>query len=160
AFADFYATIYQRPPAVPIDEVLKHTRKSTTPLDRLNDAFTVSECMAYFQKVSNKKSGGPDSLTTVIWKHLIKDDDIQSWIVESFNIFFHSGLLPNSWKEGHTVPLYKDKGDRFAVENYRPISLLNLDYRAFTHVLAKRVIKVSEHIIPQEQTGYIPKRNC
>ena len=48
------------------------------------------------------------------------------------------GKLPPHFLEGDVAMLYK-KGDREDPRNYRPITLLNTDYKIFTRILAKRM---------------------
>ena len=53
--------------------------------------------------------------------------------------------------------LYK-KGDRDDPRNYRPITLLNTDYKIFTVILAARLAKVIHYIASPENTGFVPNR--
>ena len=43
------------------------------------------------------------------------------------------------------------------MKNWRPISLLNLDYKIATKALALRLKKVLPQVISNAQTGYISK---
>ena len=51
----------------------------------------------------------------------------------------------------------KDK-DTSLLENLRPISLLNVDYKILTKVIAKRLEKLLPKIINPDQTGYVKGR--
>lgn len=53
--------------------------------------------------------------------------------------------------------IYK-KNDPQELSNYRPISLLNTDYKILSYSLANRVKKVISAIINHDQTGYIKNR--
>lgn len=44
------------------------------------------------------------------------------------------------------------------LKNYRPLSLTNVDYKTYAHVLAKRLQKVADKIITREQSVYIKGR--
>ena len=50
------------------------------------------------------------------------------------------------------------KGDPLCLDNYRPISLLNVDLKLISHVLAQRLKKVLPKITNVDQTGYVKNR--
>jgi hypothetical protein len=50
------------------------------------------------------------------------------------------------------------KGDPLVLDNYRPISLLNVDLKLLSYVLAQHLKKVLEKIVNNDQTGYIKKQ--
>ena len=51
----------------------------------------------------------------------------------------------------------KDK-DKSNLKNWRPISLLNCDYKILTKILANRLLKVLPELINTDQSGYVPDR--
>ena len=51
----------------------------------------------------------------------------------------------------------KDRDKRF-IENWRPISLLNVDYKIISKALAKRLIILLPELISSEQTAYVKNR--
>jgi len=48
--------------------------------------------------------------------------------------------------------------DRSLIENWRPISLVNVDAKMMSKVIASRIKNVLPHIIHHNQTGYIKDR--
>ena len=56
------------------------------------------------------------------------------------------------------ISLIHKKGDKTDIENYRPISLTNTDYRILTFVLANRLQKVIKDIVSPDQESYIKDR--
>ena len=56
------------------------------------------------------------------------------------------------------ITLIPKKGDKTDIENYRPISLTNTDYRILAGVLATRLQKVISDLIGPEQVAYIKGR--
>ena len=54
--------------------------------------------------------------------------------------------------------LLKQDRDETNKSSNRPISMLNLDFKIFTKILANRLNKFIESIIHTDQTGFIPNR--
>ena len=59
---------------------------------------------------------------------------------------------------GWMCPLYK-KNDRMNIENYRPITLLNTDYKLLTKALAMQLAHIIPSLIHPDQSGFIPNRS-
>lgn len=55
-------------------------------------------------------------------------------------------------------PLYKKK-DRREIANYRPITLLNSDYKILTKALALKMARTVPSIIHENQAGFVPGRS-
>lgn len=66
--------------------------------------------------------------------------------------------IPASFSEGVITIFYKNKGDKNNLDNYRPISLLNTDYKILTKTLANRVKTVVDSIIDHTQAYSIAYR--
>eukprot|EP00962_Isochrysis_galbana_P002776 scaffold767_cov119-Isochrysis_galbana.AAC.2 len=60
-------------------------------------------------------------------------------------------------REGDIVLLYK-KGDSRDPRNYRPITLLQVDYKILTKILVARMKKIVNNFVSKEQLGFVPKR--
>ena len=54
--------------------------------------------------------------------------------------------------------VYKKK-EKTKIENYRPITLLETDYKILTKVIAKRLGEVAETLIHPNQAGFVPGRS-
>jgi ribonuclease HI/exonuclease III len=59
---------------------------------------------------------------------------------------------------GWMCPIYKKK-DPTEISNYRPITLLNTDYKILTKVLAIQMMDHIESLVHRNQAGFIPKRS-
>ena len=68
------------------------------------------------------------------------------------------GDVPVGFLDGVVITIYKS-GPRVQASNYRPITLLNTDYRVLAKVLAYRLRKVQQHVIQPEQTAFLPGRH-
>ena len=54
---------------------------------------------------------------------------------------------------------YKNVGDRYELKNWRPISLLNVDYKILAKVITNRLKLIMPIIIGEEQTCGVTSRN-
>ena len=101
------------------------------------------------------KSPGSDGLLAefyvAFWDVLGPD------FVEVLNASFDSGLLPFSQRVALISLVFK-KGDRLLHKNWRPISLLNVDYKICTRTIAGRLLKVIHHVVARDQTCGVPHR--
>ena len=70
---------------------------------------------------------------------------------------FETGKMSFSQRLSILSLLHK-KGERNKIRNYRPISLTNSDYKILAFVLARRLQKVINNLIQEDQTAYIKGR--
>lgn len=65
--------------------------------------------------------------------------------------------LPSSWNQASITLIPKENLDLTSVKNYRPISLLNTDYKLFAKILANRVKKFLMNYINEELAGFFAR---
>ncbi|XP_054621698.1 uncharacterized protein vopp1b isoform X1 [Dunckerocampus dactyliophorus] len=80
-----------------------------------------------------------------------------SWLTRLCSIAWTSGAVPLDWQTGVVVPLFK-KGDRRVCSNYRGITLLSLPGKVYSGVLQRRIRRIVESRIQEEQCGFHPGR--
>lgn len=119
--------------------------------------ITMAECYQAVKEMKWNKSPGNDGFSTefyfTFWPILGKT------IVEAFNESFETKMLSNSQRQGVITLIEKEGKDPLYMKNYRPITLLNVDYKILSKVLATRVKEVLEDIIHYDQVGYVKDRN-
>jgi hypothetical protein len=73
-----------------------------------------------------------------------------------FNLILKSGFIPKEWVLGMIKPLYKNKGDKHDVDNYRGITLLSCIGKLFSMLINNRLNKFLEDkgSIGSEQAGF------
>ena len=75
-----------------------------------------------------------------------------------FNYVLKGGEIPPSWNQALISVIYKPGKDATECSSYRPISVLNLDYKIFTTILAKRIENIIPELIDTDQTGFVKNR--
>ena len=118
--------------------------------------ITLNEIGLALQALPNGKSPGSDGFTTDFLKFFWPD--IRDLVFESFKYSFESGELSIDQKRGILSLIPKKDKDLRHLGNWRPISLLNTDYKILTKLLAIRLNKVLPNIIHPDQVAYIKKR--
>ena len=68
------------------------------------------------------------------------------------------GMLSVSQRKGVILLLHKKNKDPESVKNWRPFSLVNVNYKIMTKSLSKRMEKVIERTIRPNQSGFIKER--
>ena len=115
--------------------------------------ITEIEALNALKDFSANKTPGTDGLTVEFLRYFWPE--LKTSIVDSFNYAFHKGSLSISQRRGIISLIPKKNMDKTILENLRPISLLNVDYKILTKVLAKRLEKVLPKLINADQTGYV-----
>ena len=103
------------------------------------------------------KVPGIDGLTLhlyqKIWK--VSIDPYYAMLLQAFAEGSHSASVKRGMKS--LIPK-KDK-DETLIRNWRPLTLLNYDYKIFAKALSNRMDTVMNQIIPPHQTGFVKGRS-
>ena len=156
-----------------MNKVLDHIPRRLTVKQRSDLAKRVkrddiSEALA---NSANGKAAGMDGIPTELWKKLNDEYDpetdeasnticdIIEVLMRVYNDIETHGVQPGSgFNDGWMCPIYK-KGDKENIANYRPITVLNTDYKIFTKVLSERLANVAPDLIHNNQVGFVKGRS-
>jgi len=78
---------------------------------------------------------------------------------ELFRKIWTSGHVLTEWKEGIIMSLYKGKGAKTDCSSYRPISMLSVPGKVFTHVLLARTNPLLKNHRRPQQSGFTAGRS-
>lgn len=87
--------------------------------------------------LNNKKTVGLDGVSSKILKEC--KEHLLDHLLHIINHSLKQGVFPDKLKEGKILPIYKT-GDKERVENYRPISILNVISKIFERVVLNRLL--------------------
>ena len=105
---------------------------------------------------ADNKSPGEDGFTKEFYQTFF--ELIEKDLLNSYNDSFHKGSLSISQKRGSITLIPKGDVNLTDLKNWRPITLLNVDYKLLSKVLAKRMELLLPKLIHTDQTGFINGR--
>lgn len=151
------------------------------PENTLQNSTTEKDVLTALKASENGRASGINGIPYEYWKALSKvyeekhkkDDPPQPaefrtatdeldivWILTKvYRDIDYFGIAPTTnFALGWMCPIYKNKGNRNEISSYRPITLLNSDYKILTKVLAMKLATVAPALIHEDQAGFVPKR--
>ena len=161
AVANFYEELYSscKPKSNDISSYLQNITDIKTLSDDERDSIegkiTMDEATKAIRSLKPNKSPGLDGIPSEFYVKFW--DKIGDIIVKSFNESYDDGELSESQRMAVISLIFK-KGDAQLLQNYRPISLTNSDYKILAFCLANRLQLVIKSIINPGQVAYIKGR--
>jgi len=166
-----------------IDKILAGLTKTLNDDEKkeISKDITYKEIVDILRTAPNGKAPGPDGIPNEFWKEEIKwrtkmkldkkfkqgnmreDNSLVRPCVAALMTKIISDIErfranDERFSEARMGLLYKKK-DKRGIQNYRPITLLNTDYKTYTKALVNRLREVAPKLMHKDQTGFMPKRS-
>ena len=159
SFASFYSSLFTAGPtdASVQASLLSNLSSSLSPDQSAlcEGLLSAEECFSALAGMAKRKAPGCDGLPAEFylkfWNVLGRD------LVDVLNSCYSSGAMSLSQRRG-VISLSFKKGDRLDARNWRPISLLNVDYKLAARTVAARLLKVIQFVVADDQSCGVPGR--
>lgn len=156
---DYYKDLYseEKIDNTQKDKFVNNISKKLNEEDResLEGMISKEEVEQELKAMKSNKSPGIDGLPKEFYKTFF--DIIGEDLTEVINNIYFSGIMGETMRTAVITLLFK-KGDIHEIKNYRPVSLLTVDYKLITKVLKTRLSKVMASLVHTDQACGVPGR--
>ena len=114
------------------------------------------ECLEALKSMASEKTPGSDGLPCEFYK--VFWNDLAEILLNALHFSFETGQLSISQRRGIVKLIPKKDAELFLIKNWRPLTLLNCDYKIASKAIASRIKTFLPKLISDDQTGFLKGR--
>ena len=162
AFQEFYSNLYKSEYLANNEDMDNFLKDISLPTLKIKEKETLETCVletevkSAIKALSNGKTPGSDGFSIEFYKSF--QDILAPFLTMLFNDIIFKQSMPMTMRSAIISLIPKQGKDHMQMSNYRPLSLLNNDYKLFTKILAMRLEKVIPSLVHLDQVGFIRGR--
>ena len=116
-----------------------------------NNTNSISISISILYQLPNNKSPGSDGFTSEFYNFF--GPNLKSIIFENVQYAFQAEILSLDQRRSLLTLLPKPGKDTRLLDNWRPLSLLNTDYKIVAKLLSIRLQNVIDTLVSEDQVG-------
>ena len=124
--------------------------------EAIEGCLSEPECYSALKDMESGKSPGTDVLPSEFYQTFW--NDISEPLLNALNYGFEIGQLSISQRRGILKLIPKKSEELYYRRNWRPLTLLNCDYKIAAKAIANRIKTLIPKLINTDQTGFIKGR--
>ena len=134
----------------------KHSllRLNQEEIENINRPITSTEIEIVMKNLPTNKSTRPGGFTGEFYQTF--REELTPILLKLFQNIAEGGTLSNSFYKATIILIAKPGKDVTKKENYRPISLMNIEAKILNKILANRIQQHMKRITHHDQVGFIP----
>ena len=155
----FYKRLYSKQPLddgeIFLNNLQPPPRMTQECKNNLTSDIQLDEIEKSIKMMQLNKSPGEDGLPIEFYRTFW--NEIKIYLFNSYKFSLEFGSLSITQKRG-VISLLPKKNDLLLLKNWRPLTLLNVDYKILAKIIATRLKSALIQLINNDQTGFLEKR--
>lgn len=156
-YSDLYASDHPQTSTASTLNTIEFPRVDEELVENLANPISTAEVINAISSLQSGKSPGPDGYSVQFYKKFAPL--VSTVLCDVYNEALSLGQLPPTLTNATITLLLKKDKDPLLCSSFRPISLLNVDYKILAKILALRLQGVLPQIISSDQTGFMLGRH-